>query len=55
MNGFIMRVVFHAAGAAVFFFILQRHVLNESIATSLLWAAALGVAAGALAWSQQRR
>lgn len=49
------RILFHAAGAGAFFFVLQRYVLKESLESSLLWAVALAIGAGFLAWSQQRR
>ena len=41
--------------AAGFFFVLQYIILKASLDTSLLWAAALGIGAGLLAWSQSQR
>jgi hypothetical protein len=55
MNEMYQRILFHAASAAAFFFVLQRYILQESFATSALWAVAFAVAAAGFAWSQQRR
>ena len=41
--------------AAGFFFVLQYIILKASLDTSLLWAGALGIGAGLLAWSQLQR
>ena len=41
--------------AAGFFFVLQYIILKASLDTSLLWAAALAIGAGLLAWSQSQR
>lgn len=48
------RILFHTVGAAVFFFVLQRFALQQSLEVSVLWAVALGAAAGLLARSQER-
>ena len=51
----VRRIAIHAIGAGAFFFVIQRFVLNESLATSLVWASFFCLAAGCLAWSQSRR
>jgi hypothetical protein len=48
-------VVFKGILGAGFFFVLQYVVMKASLDTSLFWAAALGIGAGLLAWSQHRR
>lgn len=48
-------ILWHAAAAGAFFFVLQRFVLRESLNVSFLWAAFFAVAAAALAWHQSRR
>jgi hypothetical protein len=55
MNEISKRILFHAAAAGAFFFVLQHYVLHESLRTSALWAVAFALAAGGFAWSQQRR
>jgi len=45
----------HAAGAAAFFFLLQRYAMNASLETSLLWGVMLGACAACLAYSQSNR
>jgi hypothetical protein len=49
------NVALHAAGAAVFGFVLVRFVLAASWEMSLLWAACFGVGAAAVAWRQNKR
>jgi hypothetical protein len=49
------RIALHAVLAGVFFFVLQRFALGQSMETALLWAVLLGAGAGWLAWSQSRR
>jgi len=49
------NVALHAAGAAVFGFVLLRFALAASLEMSLLWAAAFGVGAAAIAWRQNKR
>ena len=48
-------LVFHAAGAAVFFFALQKLVLKADTMTSLVWAIAGAAGAAWLAWYQANR
>jgi hypothetical protein len=48
-------VVFHAAAAAAFGFVLNRYLLSTSMEAALFWAAALGTAAAGLAWYQKNR
>ena len=48
-------VAMHAAGAAVFMFLLQRFVMSASQETSLLWALAFAVCAAGLAYKQANR
>ncbi len=45
----------HGAGAAAFFFALQRWAMRESVETSLIWAAAGAIGAAWLAWTQTGR
>ena len=45
----------HAAGAAVFFYVLQRYALQATVETSISWALALGVAAAIIGWTQTTR
>jgi hypothetical protein len=51
----LAEIAVKAGTAAGFFFVLQYVALNASLDTSLFWAAGLGLGAGLLAWSQQRR
>ncbi len=55
MGGRWGHVATHGTLAAVFFFVLQRFGLNQTIETSVLWGALLGIGAAALAWFQTRR
>lgn len=55
MRGGWQSLVFHAAGAAAFFFVLQKFLINSSTETSLVWALAGGVGAAWLAWHQSKR
>ena len=48
-------VAMHAAGAAVFTFLLQRFVMSASQETSLLWALTFAVCAAGLAYKQANR
>ncbi len=48
-------IAVHGGLAAVFFFVLQRFVLNQSMETSLLWGGLLGAIAAGIAWSQAQR
>ena len=49
------QIAMHAGAAGVFFFVLQRFGLNQSVETSLMWGVGLAIAAAGLAWSQSRR
>ena len=55
MGGAAGRIAMHAGAAGVFFFVLQRFGLNQSVETSLMWGVGLAIAAAGLAWSQSRR
>lgn len=48
-------MVFHAALAAAFFFVLQKFLMKADTETSFVWALAGGLAAAWLAWHQSRR
>ena len=48
-------IALHAVGGAVFGFALQYFALGASLETSVLWAAAFGLAAAGLAWHQSKR
>ncbi len=48
-------LVFHAVGAAAFFFVLQKFLINSTTETSLVWALAGGLGAAWLAWHQSKR
>jgi hypothetical protein len=48
-------MVWNAAGAAAFFFVLQRFVMKAEIETSLVWALAGAAGAAWLAWHQAKR
>ena len=54
-NALLVHVLKHAAAAAVFFFVLQRFAMKETLEVSLLWAAFCAAAAALLAWQQARR
>jgi hypothetical protein len=49
------KIAGHALLASAFFFSLQKFVLGETLATSIIWAIAGGGGAGLLAWLQHRR
>lgn len=51
----VTRMLQHAAAAGVFFFILQRFAMKETLEMSLLWAAFFAAAAAILSWQQSRR
>lgn len=51
----IIRAAMHAVGAAAFFYVFQRYVLNQDMASSLMFGAALGAGAALLSWSQTGR
>jgi len=48
-------LVFNAAGAAAFFFVLQKFLMKADTETSFVWALAGGAGAAWLAWHQARR
>ncbi|QPF82068.1 hypothetical protein IC762_19995 [Bradyrhizobium genosp. L] len=48
-------IALHTAAAACFMFLLQRYGLNAALENSLLWAAAFGCCAAAVAYSQANR
>lgn len=48
-------VAFHAGLAAVFFFVLQRYILNSSLDSSWGWSIAMGVFAAVLSYKQNAR
>lgn len=50
-----LDIVTKALLAAVFFYGFQLYVLKSSAGSSIVWAAAMGLAAGWLSWSQWRR
>ncbi len=52
MNNRWTTVASHAALAAVFFFVLQRYILKETVDNSILWALIMALAAGLIAWRQ---
>lgn len=54
-GGLYLRLLSHAALAGVFFFVLQRYAMGETLETSLLWGAFFAAAAALLAWHQSRR
>ena len=47
-----LYILLHVATAAVFGFVLQRYALQQSVDTSMLWAAAFGVGAAFVSWRQ---
>lgn len=55
MNQRYLAVAQHAALAAVFFFVLQKFALNQSLETCLTWSLVGAAAAGLLAWQQTSR
>jgi hypothetical protein len=48
-------IAIHGVLAGVFFFALQRFGLHQSVGSSVVWGAGLGLVAAGIAWSQQRR
>ncbi|EJN12886.1 hypothetical protein PMI42_03780 [Bradyrhizobium sp. YR681] len=48
-------IALHAAGAAVFMYLLQRFTMNASQESSLLWALTFAVCAAGLAYKQSNR
>jgi hypothetical protein len=48
-------IAIHGGLAALFFFVLQRFVLNQTMESSLLWGGLLGAGAAGIAWLQTRR
>ena len=51
----LLYVLLHAAGAALFFFALQRFVFNSSLEISLVWAVMCGLVASFIAYKQTSR
>jgi hypothetical protein len=49
------NIILHAIVAAAFFFVTQFYFLSETLAVSLVWAAAAAAGAGWLAILQSRR
>ena len=45
-------IAVHALVAGVFFFVVQRYPLGQSVEASMQWAAFFAVAAAIVAWSQ---
>ena len=54
-SGAWLTIALHTAGAAAFFFILQRFFMSATLESSLMWAVAGGAGAACLAWQQRSR
>ena len=48
----MLRSAMHAVGAGIFFFVVQRFVLNQPQHDSIVYAVAFALAAAGLAWYQ---
>lgn len=44
----------HALAAGLFFFVLERYALDQTVEAAVKWAAFFAVAAALVAWSQTR-